>query len=295
MPGLTGAHKLNITFVVTLAMTYLVVEFAAPKSNTYHFSLVAGVVLVLTVNVLWMATCLFGLRAWLNLDRYAAQQKHESDRRAFGQIANGVRLLAYSLLVSSLLTGLGPYFRDNAGVSAAISQANYYLILIFPFLGFFLLRQGTKRLAIMAEAALSLRAKVLTVGPPVALLAAFYTFLTVTNSAINAPVVEVVTIVLVVGAWVWGLLAALNIERATHRGVMAANKPLVLLYNGILTMTGGFIILDALSSLGTARFAALPLGVDLALLYTFIAVVCLGFVIVAAAGRVLMGGQEKAR
>jgi hypothetical protein len=89
-----------------------------------------------------------------------------------------------------------------------------------------------------------------------------------------------------------GLLAALNIERATHGNTTLPPRPLVTLYNGILTMTGGFIILDALSSLGTTRLARLPLGVTVALLYAFIAVVGLGFVIVAASGRALLLAQK---
>jgi hypothetical protein len=102
-----------------------------------------------------------------------------------------------------------------------------------------------------------------------------------------------VNIILVVSTWVLGLLAALNIERATHGSTSLPSRPLVTLYNGILTMTGGFIILDALSSLGTARLSHLPLGIIVALLYIFIAVVGLGFVIVAASGRALLATRKQ--
>jgi hypothetical protein len=100
---------------------------------------------------------------------------------------------------------------------------------------------------------------------------------------------------LVVASWVLGLLAALNVERATHAGDSAVStKSLVKLFNGILVMTGGFIILDALSSVGASRAANLPIGVDVALLYIFVAVICLGFMTIASAGRMLVAEvQEK--
>jgi hypothetical protein len=67
------------------------------------------------------------------------------------------------------------------------------------------------------------------------------------------------------------------------------------LYNGILTMTGGFIILDALMSLGATRLQALPVGVVVALVYGFIGVVALGFWIVARSARELIAAAAKAK
>jgi hypothetical protein len=96
-------------------------------------------------------------------------------------------------------------------------------------------------------------------------------------------------IIVVVGSWVLGLLAALNIERATHRGESARlARPLAKLYNGVLTVTGGFIILDALMSLGATRLQSLPLSVIVLLIYGFIGVVALGFLMVGRSARELI-------
>jgi len=293
-----------VAFVFLAAVTYLAVTFLAPRngnSNQYHLSVTLIILITVTVLGLWMATCFSGLYAWLELDRYANMQAKDSDQKALHQLASGVRFLAYGLLISSIFSASGAYFAAGTTWSVLMSQLNYYIILLAPFLGFLWLREGSKRLAVSSQAALNLKAKIFTVGPPVLLLATFYIFLAATNPGAGlagpaagplAAFALPVNIILVVSTWVLGLLAALNIERATHGNTTLPPRPLVTLYNGILTMTGGFIILDALSSLGTTRLARLPLGVTVALLYAFIAVVGLGFVIVAASGRALLLAQK---
>jgi hypothetical protein len=287
---LRPSHWLNIWFVGLAAVAYLVLTFLAPhRSNTNPYHLSIAVILLLTVTIigLWLATCLFGLLAWLRLSVYAHTLPSGANRRAYERLAQGVRILAYGLLVSSIISATNPYFAHDPGAAAIVTQLNNLLILIAPFVGFLYLRLGSRSLAVSAHAVMSLRAKLVTVGPPVLVLASFYVFLAATNAspssqlAASGPVgflMLPLNIVLVVGSWTLGLLAALNIERATHRGTSESQaRPLVKLYNGMLTMTGGFIILDALESLGTTRLASLPLSIVVFLLYAFIAVVGLGF------------------
>jgi hypothetical protein len=305
MAKLSPAQRLNVAFVSVAAVAYLAVTFIAPKaggSNHYHLSVVAIVFITVTILALWMLTCFSGLYAWLELDRYAQLLPKAVDREAYHQIANGVRLLAYSLLLSSILTAFAPFLSAYPGLATAVGQINYYIfILIAPFAGFMMLRLGTRKLSVLAQATLTLKAKVMTVAPPVFLLACFYAFLAATSAGPNTVlptgplwlVVLPLNLFLVVGAWVYGLLAALNTERATHRERPAASRPLVGLYNGILTVTGGFIILDALLSLGSARIASLPFGLAVILLYAFIAVICVGFMILAMSGKALIAATPK--
>lgn len=282
-------------------VAYVGLAVAAPRAQTsanpYHFSVVMIVVLSVTIIGLLLAAWIFGFYAWLELDRYAERQADAAARRSFGQIALGVGLLAAGLIVSSLLSAAQPFYASDVGLVAATRQVNYYVMVLFPFFGFLLMRIGSRRLAVSVQAAMSTRAKLLTVGPPVVLLAAFYVFLALTNSPSDTTTPTVSTgiwllalnILLVVGTWVLGLLTALNIERATYRGEGARHaQPLVKLYNGILTTTGGFIILDALMSLGNTRLLALPVQAIVFLIYAFIGVVALGFALVALAGRALL-------
>jgi hypothetical protein len=269
--------------MVAVTILYFGLALTAPRSsteNSYHLSLALIVVLSLTIVGLLLLTWWFGFYAWLELDRYAKRLPPEEGRRTYGRMATGVWFLAAGLILSSLISGAKPFYAGNVGLTATLTQLNYYVIIIFPFLGFMWLRIGSRHLAVTAQAAMSVRSKLVTVGPPVLLLAVFYVYLAATNSApdaaalTNGPtgfLVLPVNILFVVGSWVLGLLAALNIERATHRGESARlARPLAKLYNGILTMTGGFIILDALMSLGATRLQALPVGVVVALVYGFI-------------------------
>jgi hypothetical protein len=301
MKAMTSRQRWNLSLVIAACVAYLALTVTAPRSNepnTYHFSVALILILTLTIIGLLLLTWVLGFYAWLQLDRYANKLPAGSSRQAFGQMARGTWLLAIGLIVSSLLGATKPFYNGNAGIDTIMTQLNYCIIVVFPFLGFMWLRIGSRHLAVAAQAVMTVQAKLLTVGPPVALLASFYVFLAITNSTPGAqmlasgPVgflVLPVSIILVVASWVLGLLAALNIERATYRGEGARNsQPLVKLYNGILTTTGGFIILDALLSLGNDRLQALPVGVILLLVYAFIGVVGLGFLVVALSARELV-------
>jgi hypothetical protein len=296
--SLTGGQWWRLGSVAVATTVYLGLTITAPRSsggNPYNLSMAVLVVLGLTIIGLLMLAWWFGYYAWLELDRYAKRLAPEEGRRTYGRMAKGVWFLAWGLILSSLMSAIKPFFTDIPGLATLLTQVNYYVIIIFPFLGFMWLRTGTLHLAVTAQAAMSVRGKLVTVGPPVLLLAMFYIYLAATNSTSDTEVltsgpsgflVLPINIFLVVGAWVFGLLAALNIERSTHgRESARLARPLAKLYNGILTMTGGFIILDALMSLGATRLQALPLGVIVLLIYGFIGVVALGFWIVARAAR----------
>lgn len=297
---LTRGQWWKLGFVAAATIAYLGLTVFSPRGesrNSYDLPIILILVLSLAIIGLLMLAWWLGFYAWLELDRYTKRLHREEGRLTFGRMATGVWFLVSGLVLSSLISATRPFYADNVGMVAMVTQINYYVIIIFPFLGFMWLRIGSRYLSVSAQAMMSLRSKLVTVGPPVLLLASFYVFLASTNSAPSAaasasgPVGFLalpVNIVLVVGSWVFGLLAALNIERATHGGGSAGLvRPLAKLYNGILLVTGGFIILDALMSLGTTRLQALPLGIVALLIYGFIGVVALGFLIMARGAREL--------
>lgn len=308
MRRMTNQQRWHLGFVMMACLAYFGASALAPRAqnadSAQHFSMVLVLVVGLTVIGLLILTWAFGFYAWLQLDRYTRSLPDGSGRRAFGQMTQGVRFLVGGLILSSLISATKPYYAGDVGLAAVVTQINYYIIIIFPFLGFLWLRIGSRRLAIPGQAIMTARAKLITVGPPVVLLASFYVFLSATNATPDAEIllsgptgflVLPANILLVVGSWILGLLAALNIERATHGGEGASHaQPLVKLYNGILTTTGGFIILDALMSLGTTRLSALPVAIIVFLIYAFIGVVALGFLIVALGARELLATTQKA-
>lgn len=294
-PPLNPVQRWNMALVTLASAVYGCLLIWAPHTdNASSIHLAPWVTLVLSLSILGLLvfSWLAGFYAWLQLDRYANRLSHGRRRQAFRQMAGGVRLLATGLIISILLNATKPFFAQDAGLTTVVTQVNYYIIILFPFLGFLWLRQGSKYLAAAAQTAMSLGTKLLTITPPVLLLGGFYIFLALTNSTpetlilLSGPtgfLVLPTNIILVVGSWVLGLLAALNIERSTHHGTINT-RPLVRLYNGILLMTGGFIILDAVMSLGNTRLLALPLSVTLILVYAFVLVIALGFWSIAVSG-----------
>jgi hypothetical protein len=306
--AMTTRHRLNLLLLVGACIVYVVLQLTAPRSastNSYQLSAALRVILSLTIVGLLLTIWIAGFTAWLRLDRYSQRLPKGPNREAFGQMAQGMWFLAAGLIISSLIGATNSFYRSNIGLTAIMTQLNYYIIVLFPFLGFMKLRMGSRHLAVSAQAAMTVRAKFVTVGPPVALLAVFYVYLAATNTEPSAQTLSsgtVGTLVLwlmvglTIGSWVLGLLAALNVERATYRSEGATHtRPLVGLYNGILTTTGGFIILDALLSLGATRLQTLPVGALLLLLYGFIGVVGLGFWIVAMSAQKLTVPVAKAQ
>lgn len=304
---MTPLQRWSLAVVVLACAAYLGLTLGKPPSDTpspYHFSVVLVAVLTISIIGLLFLTWLAGYYAWLQLDRYTRGLTAGPSRQAFGLMTQGVWLLAVGLILSSLTGAVSSFFGRNIGLVAVLTQVNYYIIIFFPFFGFMKLQMGSRHLAVAAQAAMTTRAKLVTVGPPVAVLAAFYVFLAATNAAPSTQVLAAgpvgfvvlwLTAGLTIGSWALGLLAALNVERATYRGEGTQyTRPLVGLYNGILTTTGGFIILDALLSLGTTRLEVLPVGALLLLLYGFIGVVGLGFWVTAVSVRRLTAPLPKA-
>lgn len=288
----------RIVFVALAAIVYFISTLLSIKpgspSNSYNIPLVALYILSLTIIGLLLLGWFFGLYAWLQLDRYTRELPPGAPKKSYGQIARGIEYLTLALILPTLISASRPLYANDVNMTAVVTQINYYAIIVLPFLGFLYLRQGTKHLAVSAQAAMTLVTKLVTVGPPVLLLACFYIFLALTNSTPQAgslsgsagTIALWVSILLIVSSWVLGLLAALNIERWTHRGDGADRaRPLVKLYNGILLTTCGFIILDALLSLDATRLRNLPIEVVLGLVYLFIGVVALGFMTVGVGAR----------
>lgn len=306
MKTMTRWQRCNLILLILACIAYLGLSFTAPPSSTpspYHFSPILIIALGLTIVGLLLFSWVAGFYAWLQLDRYSASLPLGPGRKAFGFMAQGVWFLAVSIIVSSLLGATNAFYRNDIELTAVMTQINYYVIVLFPFLGFMKLRVGSRYLAVSAQAAMTVRAKLITVGPPVMLLAAFYIFLAATNSAPSAQALATGpfgllitwgTVGLTIGSWILGLLAALNMERATYRGEGARHtRPLVGMYNGILATTAGFIIIDALLSLGTPRLQALPVAALLLLLYGFIGVIALGFWVMARSVRRLRAATPR--
>ncbi len=287
--------------VALLSLVYIALSVAAPhtaatNANPYHISPIWTLVLVMSLLGLLLIAWLFGALAWMQLRNYSLRLSG-GQQGAFRQMAAGVKYLALGLIISTFISGTKPYYASNANLVAISMQLNYAVLTLASFVGFLYLQMGTKYLAASARAAMSWGSRLATIGPPLVLLGAFYMTLAITNTApvglalfsgLSGKIILAANIVLVLGSWALGLLAALNIERATHDLEIGERaKPFLRLYNGILLTTCGFIILDALISLGNTRLSTLPLSIVLILIYLFIGVVALGFGIVASSVRKL--------
>ncbi|HSX00692.1 MAG TPA: hypothetical protein VLF67_00480, partial [Candidatus Saccharimonas sp.] len=184
---MTPKQRSYLYMVLGAVAAYIILAVTAPhtqssSNNQYHFPLVVVVLLSLSIVGLLFLAFGFGYYAWLELDRYSRRLSDPAAKRAYGQIARGMWWLAAGLILSSLVSASQPFYSSTSALAAVMMQINYYVITVFPFFAFLWLRIGSRHLAVSAQALMSTRSKLVTVGPPVLLLASFYVFLALTNS-----------------------------------------------------------------------------------------------------------------
>ncbi len=307
-PALTRREWLYTALVWASVAVYLILAFTAPRqpsSNNSNIPMAVILIMAISLLVLLLGSWVLGVRASLQLDRYANHFPGDGRQQGFTQIARGIRWLVLGLVVSMFINVTSPFYRDQPGLTAITSQVNFYIIIGFPLAGFALLWQGARRLALFAQVPMLIKNKLVIAGLPIALLASFYITLSLTN---NSPQTQIllsgltgmfllpIIIVIVLGSWTFGLLAALHIERFIHHGDIATQaRPLSMLYNGILMITCGFIILDGLLSIGADRISSLPVSLTIILVYLFIGVITIGFMLISHGAKQLIMAAEKGR
>lgn len=271
-----------------------------PAATQYQLSTLTLNLLVISVSLPYLICWLFAVSGWLHLRAFAHEQARGTERDGFAKIAYGLLALVASLVVPTLVRAVYVYISHDS-TSAGWNIFSNYLGIFFPLLGFLLMFIGSLQITSQITPKVTRLAKATTVFFPVALFGVFYILMIFTNPTRQTsldPSVQptyflpdnmiIGTIILpVIATWFLGLLLVLNLEHYSHYSKTINRPGLVSFYNGIIIIVATTILTQVLASLGNSRFANLNLGVLLAIVYTFLGLLALGFGLIARGAKKL--------
>jgi hypothetical protein len=286
-------------------LVYAFLTFTAPITETSKklgltqpvFDLLR-ITIALPLLLIWLAA-VYGA---LHLKRYAQSIKEGLDGQSLHKISTGLFILAFSMILSSLLGNVRSINIYNSSVVSTITIISNYLNAFAPLLAYFLIFSGSAKLLQNTNIkAVDLGHKIMALLP-LALFAAVYIWLTFTNpnrqvpatndSAaayyLSDPLIVVTIMVPVILAWVLGVLSVVNIySYMKNVPGLIYKQSLKYLAFGIVGVVSASILTQALSALGSARLMGISLGWLLGLVYVLLTVIALGYVLIAIGSKKL--------
>lgn len=293
-----------LVFAVWLA--YVVLSIQAPQVNyaeRLNIPLATIYFLRMTVAIPYLVTWLLALSGCLYFASYARAKLQGSVAAGYELIAQGLLILLVSLVFSAMGQSLRGWLELNQAVML-VTWARTLLNALLLVAGFTRIYQGARQLATRA----SFQVEVLPALLPVVVFAAFYLGLVFTNpirqfsSDPNLAAtyymsdfwILLLVIVPNVAAWGLGMLSVLHFDSYMHLfNVPAERKAWDKFYVGFLAIIAGFILFQAVTSLGTSRLLNLGLGTLLTVVYGALALNGFGFFLIARTARRLAGGHKE--
>lgn len=145
----TKYYALLALVMVTVVVLSLATPIRQEALDKYHLSeLQLRFISIGTLQLPLFGIWLAALYGFVRSKQYAIKIKGDPDGKAFNVLSNGLGVLAFSLPVNSLVSGVFSYFtaRDLSLIpyTTTITQ---YISLAFSFVGLYLVSKGSKGLA----------------------------------------------------------------------------------------------------------------------------------------------------
>jgi hypothetical protein len=301
--------------LIVLILAYLAITFAtdpdAARVAQYNINATQLRFILLTVSIpaslIWLAA-FYGL---VNVSKYAEKIKGSPDGKGFQLIARGLIFLGIGLPLNSVISSL-----LNYGVSVGeISQNTATIItthmaIVFPLVGFIFLLAGSHRLLSIIKKAKKIAAvpfeHAMGLGFVLAFVSALYVLATFTNPAREIAVapatkptygipdwLTLITIVLpYIFIWGCGLYTALQLRAYQQTvGGKVYKKSLAKLNMGLVAVILTSILLQFLTA-ASSRFLGWHLGSILGLIYVLLAIIAIGYILIALGAKGLAKLEE---
>lgn len=303
---MTTSLKKYYGLLTLAALIYLVMTFTAPiTSNVYNLSVlqlrVLQISLVIPIILIWTASVYGASR----FRRYAELIKGTADGKGLRLISQGLLLLAFGTIVSSLVGTLQAYAREGGWLPAFVIIRNY-LNIVLPLAAYWLMLKGSTLLVTLSKAEASASKLGLKLHVPYVLLASLYVYLVFQDPKRLQPVTETGTatyylpdwlilftiIVPYLVAWGFGIAAALNVRSYLDsvKGVIY-KQALSKLSQGLAAVVVFSILIQLLSAVGTV-FQDWGLGAILVLIYVIVALWAVGYIFIAQGAKKLSKIEE---
>jgi len=299
------------TLILLLWSVYCLIQLITsrgPSVSQYHIAPFVFNLLIISVMLPYLVCWLYAISAWLHMKEFTENLPSGIERDGFAKITLGLLVLVFSLIVPDLISAMYLYLTHNAS-SPGWNIFDNYLGIIFPLAGTFLMYLGSSRLIRHIQPKTTRLAQATTVLFPVVLFGIFYLFMIFSNPTRQTSAdpnvmptyflpdgMIIATIVLpVVASWLFGLLFVLNLEHYSHYSKVINRPALVSFYNGVVILVGFIILSQVLTSLGNNRLSGLGLGFALALIYTLLGIVTVGFGLLAHGAKGLRPSDRSAK
>jgi len=296
--------------LAVLVILYIVSIFVLKTDSAtlarYHISDVQLKFLSLTIIIPAFAIWLAAFYSIVNTGKYAQKIKNTPHGEGFGHLANGVVIIGLGLPITSIVGRLLTYAVQQNAVSQAFSTiVSTHLTIVFYIVGFFFLYRGARLLAGSVRAKLSQRQVSGAIGA-LALISAFYAFATLSDPsrmAAHAPattatyympdwLILLTVIIPYIVIWALGFFTTLLLATYYQKvGGAIYRAALVKLNFGFFVVILALIILQFITTV-TTNLSGWGLSALLLLVYLLLAVIAIGYVLIALGAKGLAKLEE---
>jgi hypothetical protein len=301
------ANKARVLFWLLVVIYALQsVLFATNKATLakYHISQAAAHALVLTIAIPYIVIWIVGFIGYERLVRYVTAIRKSADGAAFQTIALGIMLLVLWLPFTTVVSGqFSHIYQSHHSLTGGLTIINNYLNLAILIPAFWLVRKGSRQLlaVIKQHEYVSFRTVIFMIT-----FAALYVMVVLHDPARrvatgSAPVAAyyesdwllIITIIIPrLIMWFLGIQAVHNIYRFMYRVKGAIYKDAIRgLANGICAVIITSMALRLVQSLGT-QIGKLSLAFLLIVVYALLALISLGYILIAVSARRLRKIEE---
>jgi hypothetical protein len=277
----------------------LIVPPASSTLRELHISLteykLAISTLILPYALIWFSA----FYAYNRLEVYAHQIRQTKEGRAFKSIADGTRVLAWGLALTTLIGIISESISSShPGFMPAQRVINNYIAILVPLIGFTLIGNGTRALNVLGKLRPSLTGTRVLVLVFLFIGVAF-TYLVINNSAkqqnpyyLSLFLLFVTFIVPYLYAWFIGLLSANEIRLYAQfvKGIIY-KRALIQLAGGLTLVISGSIVSQFINSVFITKHS-IALGSAFLLTYFIVVLEAFGYGLIAYAVRSLKRIEE---
>lgn len=308
MPGMKAFRRPHNAplFYAILAILYLVLSLAiSPNHATlalYHLSNKQYRILIFLILLPLLAIWWAAFYGYAKTKEYASLIEDTPEGPPFHYIANGMMWLAWGLPIPALISlAVTSIANNHPGFTSASIIISNYASLLVPLIALHILSTGSRNLLELAHLRITSRNTKMLVLLFV-LLGAVYCYYVFNNlhgrtSASNpygldSWLVLLTIVVPYLYAWFVGLLAAYEIRLVSrHSQGVLYRRGLQLLSLGLGVTVASSIALQYLHSV-LPRDSHLSLGYTLLLIYALLAIIGVGYVLLAAGAQRLKKIEE---
>ena len=300
-------YWLLAVFILIYLITIFVFQADSTSLAKYHVNAVQLKFLGLTVALPLVAIWFAAFYSIVNVSEYTKKIKGSPDGDGFTRLVIGLTILGLNMPVNSIISRLLSYGTQQNLLSHALATiVSTHLSVLFYLFGFFFLFIGSRTLVQSLKKVQPSQIQILSTAGSLVVISVLYIIATLSNSSREVAVAPatiatyymtdwliVTTIVLpYIAVWGLGFYTALLLHTYQQKvGGKIYRASLAKLSRGFFVVILSSILLQFLTSAATS-ISGWGLGAILSLVYVLLAVIAVGYVLIALGAKGLAKLEE---